>query len=85
MKQAKNMVINLDNSDIKLHILELVLSHFDDLSIDIAEDLLIAELLRFKLADILKLEKVKVKNFDYLANEIDSVLDKYKSKIIFRN
>lgn len=82
MKQAKNMVINLDNSDIKLHILELVLSHFDDLSIDIAEDLLIAELLRFKLADILKLEKVKVKNFDYLANEIDSVLDKYKSKII---
>ena len=38
MEQAKNMVINLDNSDIKLHILELVLSHFDDLSIDIAED-----------------------------------------------
>ncbi len=74
MEQAKNMVINLDNSDIKLHILELVLSHFDDLSIDIAEDLLIA--------DILKLERVKVKNFDYLASEIDSVLDKYKSKII---
>ena len=39
MEQAKNMVINLDNSDIKLHILELVLSHFDDLSIDIAEEI----------------------------------------------
>jgi hypothetical protein len=82
MEQAKNIVINLDNSDIKLHTLELILRHFEHLSNDIAEDLLIAELLRSKLADILSIKKVKVKNFDYLANEIDFVLDKYKSKII---
>ena len=74
--------MSLDRDYITSNIEWLILRYFDRLAGDVAESLLMQELLHHKTASILDIEIAEVENLDILAFQIDSIIDKYRSKII---
>lgn len=78
----KSNVMSLDHEYINSNTKELILQSFERLADEIAESLLMQELLLHKTASILDIEIIELGNLDTLACRIDNIFDNYRSKII---